>query len=65
MEMQTREDLKCECGFQPDFRVIPVGLKPRNTAIEHKPNSWLCCGKCLVRVLRAKVYESYIVRMMD
>lgn len=58
-------DEDCECGFRPDFRVIPIGLKPRTPGVDSKPNAWLCCGKCLVRILRAKAYNSYTVRMVD
>jgi len=57
--------LECECGYQADFKVLPIGLKPRAVYAEHRPNMWLCCGKCLVRILRSKAYSSYTVRMLD
>lgn len=68
MAQQTVETIQttCECGHQADFKVLPVGVKTRTPGtMEHRANAWLCCGRCLVGVLRRKMYSSYIVRMVD
>ena len=65
-ETVERTGTRCGCDHNAEFKVLPVGVKPRpGYGQEHKPNAWLCCGKCIVRVMRQKMYSSYIVRMVD